>query len=84
MLSSADWRFLWIVVLCFADANNLMSSANCARWVFGVDGIGISQTYRMKRMGLSELPCGTPWLSLMSGDVIPRMLKKMCLSERKL
>ena len=53
----------------------LMSPANCERYAFSVVGFGMSATYRMKRIGPIEQPCGTPKFILIFGDSCPWMRK---------
>ena len=84
MLSSAVCNFLEVVFRFLAEANILISSANCDRFVVGVVGVGISLTYMMNNIGLKELPWGTPKLSLISGEVRPLSSKKRYRSEMKL
>ena len=52
--------------VCLAEVKSQMSSANWERWtLYSCVGDGRSETYSMNRIGLMELPWGTPWLRVM-------------------
>lgn len=66
-MSSQTFRFrsvsltwLFVYLMSWAVAVIIMSSANCPICTPSRGGMGMSETYILKRIGESTVPCGTP------------------------